>query len=95
VIRWFRRPKDMTCEQVAQLLQHYLDHEVEDGTASQVSLHLGGCEHCGIEYTVYQDIRETLVRRVRLPVDPSVMDTLHRFCDDLTHGRIASPEREV
>lgn len=92
MIRWFPRPKDMTCEQVADLLQTYLDQEVDGAPASKVSVHLGDCRQCGIEYTVYQDIKETLVRRTQAPVDPAVMSTLRRFCDDLTHGRIEAPD---
>jgi anti-sigma factor RsiW len=85
VIRWFRRPRDLSCQQVAEVLQHYLDAEVEDGTAHKVSVHLGDCQHCGIEYEVYQEIKQTLLRRSRPAVDPDVLQALHRFCDDLTH----------
>jgi anti-sigma factor (TIGR02949 family) len=83
MIRWFRRPNDLSCQDVAQLLQHYLDAEVEDGTASQVSVHLGGCEHCGVEYEVYQQIKVALVERAQAPVDPAVLGALRQFCDDL------------
>jgi predicted anti-sigma-YlaC factor YlaD len=78
----------MTCEEVVQMLQNYLDAEVENGTATKVSLHLGDCRTCGVEYSTYRDIKETLVRRAQPAVDPLVMDTLRRFCQDLSQGRV-------
>jgi anti-sigma factor RsiW len=94
MIRWFRRPRDLSCQQVAVLLQHYLDREVEDGTAQRVSVHLGGCEHCGIEYEVYQEIKQTLVRRTQPPVNPSVLVALRRFCDDLARREDPLPDED-
>ena len=70
------------------MLQTYLDAEVENGTATKVSLHLGDCRTCGVEYSTYRQIKETLVRRGQPAVDPTVMDALRRFCDDLSQGRV-------
>lgn len=83
-MRWFRRPRDLSCQQVAELLQTVLDAEVPDGTAQQVQVHLGDCQHCGIEYELYEDIKRTLVRRCGTSVDPAVLQGLRQFCDDLS-----------
>jgi anti-sigma factor RsiW len=93
MIRWFRRPRDLSCQEVAELLQTYLDAEVEDGTAQRVSVHLGDCQHCGVEYQVYEEIKRTLVQRARTPVDPSVLQALRRFCDDLSRQDPPAAER--
>lgn len=85
MIRWLRRPHGMSCEQVAAILQHYLDDEVEGGVARTVTVHLESCEHCAVEYTVYHDIKSVLALRVEQPLDPGTLAALHRYCEALRH----------
>lgn len=84
MIRFLGRPKGMSCVEVAQLLQHYLDRQLDDGVFRRVSVHLDDCRHCEIEYTVYRDIKDALAGRGCQPLDPAVLSTLQRFCDELT-----------
>ena len=96
MIRWFRRPQGMTCEEVVQVLQRYVDAEVDSGDGTKVSLHLGDCRTCGVEYTTYRQIKETLVRRAQPAVEPAVIDGLRRFCDELARSQdpdLLDPDR--
>lgn len=80
VLKRFRR--GLSCEHVMEVLQAYLDGEVDDQTARKVSHHLTDCADCDNESTVYHSIKVSLAAR-RLPVDPTVMEALRRFGNDL------------
>ncbi|MFP3986562.1 anti-sigma factor [Streptomyces sp. E11-3] len=53
----------MNCLQVARVLQSYVDGEADEVTARRVAAHLADCRRCGLEATVYQEIKSALARR--------------------------------
>ena len=57
--RIFKR--GMTCHQVAEVLQEYLDEELEASQVPKVLKHLEACKDCGLEATMYTRIKESLV----------------------------------
>ena len=56
--RKIRRPMD--CHQVAEVLQTYLDGEIDDVTAARISRHLEACRRCGMELQAYREIKQAL-----------------------------------
>jgi len=53
----------MNCMRVTRVLQSYLDGEVDEATARRVAVHLEDCRRCGLEATVYREVKKTLARR--------------------------------
>ncbi|MFH9071369.1 anti-sigma factor family protein [Streptomyces alboflavus] len=66
----------MNCLQVARVLQSYLDGETDEVTARRVAAHLEDCRRCGLEATLYEEIKNALARRQQ----PDEL-TLHRLRD--------------
>ncbi|MFP8904975.1 anti-sigma factor family protein [Streptomyces atacamensis] len=64
---WLRRRdpagRRMNCLQVARVLQAYLDGETDEITARRVAAHLEDCRRCGLEASVYREIKSALARR--------------------------------
>ncbi|MGK5448618.1 anti-sigma factor family protein [Streptomyces radiopugnans] len=52
----------MNCLQVARVLQAYLDGETDEITARRVAAHLEDCRRCGLEASVYREIKSALAR---------------------------------
>ncbi len=78
---WMRRrraEREASCAEVAQVLQSYLDGQVDDLTARRVSRHLEHCRRCGLEADTYQAIKEALSRRGR-EVDAETLERLRAF----------------
>lgn len=50
------------CRRVARLLQPYLDGRLDARTARDVERHLEYCRHCGVEATVYAQLKRSLAR---------------------------------
>ncbi len=81
---WHRRRGDgLDCREVARMLQPYLDGEIDQHTARQVSHHLDDCRRCGLEASTYRELKRRLSDMSR-PVDPQVVERLRRFVDELT-----------
>ncbi len=80
VLDKFRR--GLSCEEVLEVLQGYLDGEVDEDTARKVAEHLEGCSMCENESKVYQSIKASLETR-RKPIDPDILDALQRFGNNL------------
>lgn len=51
------------CRETVRVLQAYLDGEVDEATAEAAERHLETCRRCGLEATVYAEIKEALARR--------------------------------
>jgi anti-sigma factor RsiW len=86
MIRWLRRPKGMSCQEVAEVLQQYLDREIEPGLARRVTVHVEACDLCAVEVHLFTEIKSELARKGDERVDPAVLDSLQRFCRDLLTG---------
>ena len=80
------------CRQVAQVLQAYLDGEVDVATTRRVHDHLETCRRCGLEATTYRAIKDAIPmaasqgQHAASPVDPGALDRLRSFADDLLTG---------
>ncbi|WAX77481.1 anti-sigma factor family protein [Streptomyces sp. KMM 9044] len=82
---WARRSGErrMNCMQVARVLQKYLDGETDEITARRVAVHLEDCRRCGLEASVYQEIRGALARRAE--PDADALARLTAFGRSLVH----------
>lgn len=81
--RWFNR--QMSCAEVMEVLQAYLDGEVDAASARQVAGHLSNCDRCDTESQVYARIRASLAVR-QIEVDPQVLASLTEFGRNLARG---------
>ncbi len=81
----FRR--GMSCEDVLEVLQSYIDGETDDETARRVIGHLDGCERCDRETHVYRRIKLSLRGRER-PIDPEIRAALTRFGERVANGEV-------
>ena len=90
----FKRDKNVSCEEVLEVLQSYLDGETDAGTALNVSTHLDKCEQCEPESAVYRRIKSTLNMSAG-DVDPTVLSRLEDFGNRVANGQIvASSDRD-
>lgn len=86
---WIRRrlgAGEASCAEVAQVLQSYLDGQVDDLTAQRVHRHLEHCLRCGLESATYEAIKDAIARRAQR-VDADVLDRVRAFGERLAeHG---------
>jgi anti-sigma factor RsiW len=75
----------LSCRQVGEVLQAYLDGETNDLTSSRVAHHLEDCRRCGMELGVYKEIKSSLSREGSA-VDDAAVARLREFSQRLTHG---------
>lgn len=82
---WRRRP--LTCHEVGEVLQTYLDAELDDATAARVAAHLDDCRRCGLEAETYDELKASLRRRgQQVPAEP--VARLRSFGERLSRGEI-------
>jgi len=79
--------KRMSCHQVGQVLQTYLDDELDEDAARKVVAHLEDCRRCGLEVEIYEALLASLRR------DPAGLadEPVHRlrvFGERLARGEI-------
>lgn len=83
--------RPLSCREVGKVLQRYLDGHVDELTAEKVAEHLEDCRRCGLELTVYSEIKASLARQ-----SPEVPETalvrLRRFGEQLI---ASSPDPEL
>ena len=82
--RIFRR-NTMTCTEVFEALQSYLDGEVDADEARRIAVHLDRCTPCEHESHVFGRIKHSLSTR-RREVDPAVLDALTSYSRRLAQG---------
>lgn len=70
------------CHRVRQILQSYLDGELDDSDAAMVAAHLEHCDRCGIEADLYEQVKESL-GRLRQPPDPATIERLRCFAAEV------------
>ncbi len=88
MIRFLKRRRGFTCDEVMNVLQNYLDGEVDLATARKVAVHLEACVDCDTESLVYRRIKASLAHGDHQPVDPSIMSSLERFSERVASGEI-------
>lgn len=89
ILTWIRRRRmamQMSCGEVAAVLQQYLDGELDDATAPLVEAHLELCRKCGLEASIIADVKEALAAQGELP-DESVR-RLREFGERIAHGDV-------
>ena len=64
--------RGMSCHQVEAVLQQYLDDELEPSMVPKVLKHLEACKDCGLEASMYQRIKDSLVSHQEHPDEASV-----------------------
>ncbi len=77
-----RSRRQLTCEQVGQLLQTYLDDELDHDAARKVEHHLDDCVRCGLETEAYEALRASL-QRIGAGPDPATVARLRAFGEQL------------
>lgn len=84
--RWRRDdPEQLDCHEVARVMQHYLDDELDRPAARKVAAHLEDCRRCGLEAETYRQLKARL-SRFSGPVEPDAVDRLREFVDELTEN---------
>ncbi len=93
MISWIRRrfagasPAPMDCQEVAALLQHFLDGHLDAQRADRVAAHLEDCRRCGLEAETYERIKVTLAaHRREVPADS--IERLREFGERLARGEV-------
>lgn len=73
------------CLQVADLLQRYLDGELEPLAATAVRRHLRMCRRCGLEVRTYRLLKDAVSTRgaSQAHLDPGAVAELQRFAANL------------
>jgi anti-sigma factor RsiW len=86
-----RTPRgDMSCHEVGELLQHYLDGHIDAERARRIEDHLEQCRRCGMEAETYERIKETLgAHRPMVPAES--IERLRAFGESLARGEEPSP----
>jgi anti-sigma factor (TIGR02949 family) len=81
-----RTPTDaMSCHQVGEVLQQYLDGEIDADRARRIEAHLDECRRCGMEADTYDRIKATFAaQRPRVPTES--VDRLREFGARLARG---------
>lgn len=83
VLDRFLRPE---CHRVRQVLQSFLDGELDERHADIVAAHLQHCERCGIEADLYERVKDSLAElRPGPPVE--VLARLREFADTVPRVR--------
>lgn len=78
-------PEAIDCHSVGELLQHYLDGEIDETRARQITEHLDACRQCGMEADTYERIKATLAAR-RTTVSVESLARLRDFGQRLARG---------
>lgn len=82
-----RMAMKMDCAEVGVVLQQYLDGELDPATASLVDAHLEMCRRCGLDASIYTDVKEALAGQGALPADS--VQRLREFGERIAHGDVA------
>lgn len=75
-----------TCKDIAQVLQTFLDGELDETDIGAVQHHLDACRDCGLEADTYTAVKESLAAR-RRDIDPEVLERLRAFGSDVSRHR--------
>ncbi len=67
-----------SCSEILEILQSYLDGEVDAVDARKVAAHLADCTECDRESQIYRKIKSSLAGR-RMHVDPEILAALRQF----------------
>ncbi|MHB1488095.1 MAG: anti-sigma factor family protein [Acidimicrobiales bacterium] len=82
---WNETTSRVRCMRTMRIIQAYLDGTLDDVSATRVAAHLEDCRRCGLEASVYSEIKVALREKDR-PVDPGALDRLRRFGEQIASG---------
>ena len=85
-----RNGSELSCEEVGRVLQQFLDGELTGETVPKVEAHLDHCRRCGLEASVYRDVKASLARQAE-PPEESVR-RLREFGEQLIRGEVIGVE---
>ncbi|MGH1505313.1 MAG: anti-sigma factor family protein [Acidimicrobiales bacterium] len=88
MIRLLRR-RSLSCDEIMEVLQGYLDGEVDAKTARRVAAHLDACDGCATETDVYRRLKDSLAHVPTETVDPEIMDRLQDFSRRVIDGEMS------
>ena len=80
-----RSSEQLDCHAVGELLQQYLDHEIDEERGRLIAAHLEDCRRCGLEAETYERIKETLAAQ-RPDVPQESVERLRDFGRGLIRG---------
>lgn len=93
-MRLFRRgrvaDRPLSCRQVGEILQSFLDAELDDVTTDKVAEHLEDCRRCGMAADVYLEIKASLGRDAPVVPEES-LTSLEEFARRLAAGGDGDP----
>jgi anti-sigma factor (TIGR02949 family) len=78
-------PGGMSCHQVGEVLQQYLDGHIDAEQAARIEEHLEECRRCGMEADTYERIKATLAAQ-RPDIPAESVDRLREFGERLARG---------
>ncbi len=84
--RFFSR--ELSCQQVAAVLQEYLDQELDAAQVPKVLRHLEACKDCGLEASIYTRIKASLHAHQRAP-DPASLARVRAVATELATSGLA------
>jgi anti-sigma factor RsiW len=85
--RLFGRRTQLSCHQVAEVLQTYLDDELDEASAAKVAAHLEDCRRCGLEAETYEALKTSL-HRGAAGVGDAPVARLREFGERLARGEL-------
>jgi predicted anti-sigma-YlaC factor YlaD len=74
--------RPLTCREVGRLLQRYLDEETDEHATAKVAEHLEDCRRCGLEASIYREIKVSLARQATV-LPATTLASLRRFGQQL------------
>ena len=80
----FKYKGGTNCVRVAQVLQGYLDGEIDEKTRLKVANHLSLCRRCGLDAKSYTEIKAALADRSSISSDD--VERLIHFAHDIVAG---------
>jgi len=86
--------RKMSCHQVGEVLQTYLDDELGERSVRKVAAHLEDCRRCGLEREVY-DALKTSLRRGPEDVADGPVARLREFGERLARGELDPEELDA
>ena len=75
----------LTCHEVGEILQQYLDGHIDADRAGRIEIHLEECRRCGLEAETYERIKATLAAQ-RHEIPQESVDRLRAFGEQLARG---------
>lgn len=75
----------MSCDEVGELLQQYLDGAIDGPQSARLVAHLDECRRCGLEAETYETIKTSLAA-TRTTVPDDALDRLRDFGSRLIRG---------